>query len=122
MDADNGGDIEIAELREAYEYLNSKPDFQPISEEKIDEILQKVDQDKNGLIEYSEFLAHALTEKQLNRSNLESFFKIMLPATNDNNVLNSQILEQYFLRSGKRIPLSKIEELMDECGERCGIT
>lgn len=39
MDADNTGDIEIDELKKAYEYLNSKPDFDKISEEKIDEIL-----------------------------------------------------------------------------------
>lgn len=83
MDIDNGGDIEMAELKKAYEYLNAQEGFTPISEEKIDEILQKVDQDNNGLIEYSEFLAHALTSKHLNRSTLESFFKIMLPATND---------------------------------------
>lgn len=83
MDIDNGGDIEIAELKKAYEYLNSQEGFTPITEEKIDEILEKVDQDKNGLIEYSEFLAHALTEKHLNREVLGQFFKIMLPATND---------------------------------------
>jgi len=63
MDVDNGGDIEIAELRKAYQFLNSQPGNTEISDEKIDEILAKVDQDKNNLIEYSEFLAHALTDK-----------------------------------------------------------
>ena len=43
MDVDNGGDIEISELKKAYEYLNSKEGFTPISDEKIDEILEKVD-------------------------------------------------------------------------------
>ena len=45
----------------------------------------------------------------------------MLPATNDSNVINSEIIEQYFLRSGKRIPLKKIKDMMDECGTQCGI-
>ena len=40
---DNGGDIEIAELKKAYGYLNSQEGFNPISDEKIDEILEKVD-------------------------------------------------------------------------------
>ena len=44
MDVDNGGDIEIAELKKAYGYLNSQEEgFNPISDEKIDEILEKVD-------------------------------------------------------------------------------
>ena len=67
MDVDNGGDIEMSELKKAYEYLNEQPGFSHISEEKINEILDKVDQDNNKLIEYSEFLAHALTEKQLSK-------------------------------------------------------
>ena len=45
----------------------------------------------------------------------------MLPATNDQNVINSEILEQYFLRSGKRISLETISKMMDECGQQCGI-
>ena len=120
MDLDHGGDVEIGELKKAYQYLNAKPGFKQISDEKIEEILEKVDNDKNGLIEYSEFLAHALTEKHLNRINLESFFKIMLPATNDKNIINAELLEHYFLRSGKRISLEKIKQLMDECGETQG--
>jgi hypothetical protein len=44
----------------------------------------------------------------------------MLPATNDNNIINAGILEQYFLRSGKRISLEKIMLLMDECSETKG--
>jgi hypothetical protein len=35
MDVDNGGDIEISELKKAYEYLNAKPGFEQISDEKI---------------------------------------------------------------------------------------
>jgi Ca2+-binding EF-hand superfamily protein len=120
MDDDKSGDIEIIELKKAYQHLNDNPLIPYIDDEKIDEILEKVDHDKNGLIEYSEFLAHSLSEKHLNRVNLESFFKLMLPATNDNNVINAGILEQYFLRSGKRISLEKIKILMDECSETKG--
>lgn len=44
------------------------------SEEEIDEIISKVDHNKKGLIEYSEFLAHTLTDKQLSSKNLKLFF------------------------------------------------
>lgn len=87
MDKDNGGDISTEELRDAYKLLNEKnwqdtelftisgssrstreirdkqKIYEPVSDEKIDEILIKVDQDGNGQIEYSEFLTHALTGK-----------------------------------------------------------
>ena len=43
MDYDNGGDIEMAELRKAYKHLNDQEEIEPISDEKIDEILLKVD-------------------------------------------------------------------------------
>lgn len=45
----------------------------------INEILEKVDQDKNGSIEYSEFLAHSMTREQLSEKHIRSFFNIMLP-------------------------------------------
>lgn len=105
MDKDNGGDISTDELREAYQLLNKNnwftsdvfknsytnekamktnfKTYQPISNEKINEILSKVDQDGNGQIEYSEFLAHALTGKQLSKKNLQSFFQTMLVSSKE---------------------------------------
>ena len=37
--------------------------LEQLEEERINQILDKVDVDKNGTIEYSEFLAHSLTSK-----------------------------------------------------------
>ena len=45
----------------------------------------------------------------------------MKPTDEDKDYITAEILEQYFLRSGKRISLEKIRELMDECGQQCGI-
>ena len=39
-------------------YTNSLP----VNHEEINEILEKLDQDKNGTIEYQEFLAHSLNK------------------------------------------------------------
>ncbi len=97
MDADNTGTIEIDELRMAYQSLNvmkkcidergpwteeerllEREEWHVLSDEKIDEILNKVDQDGNGRIAYSEFLTHSLTEQHLSKENLFGFFRILL--------------------------------------------
>ena len=48
-----------------------------MSESMIDTIINKVDHDQNGKIDYSEFLTHSLTKKQLSEENIEMFYKIM---------------------------------------------
>ena len=53
-----------------------------LTEEQIELILNKLDVDNNGTIEYSEFLAHSLTHKQLTRGNIKNFFHHMLPQNN----------------------------------------
>jgi hypothetical protein len=57
-----------------------------LTEDHINEILKKVDQDNNGSIEYSEFLAHSMTRKQLSEKNIQSFFNIMLPEVKSNSI------------------------------------
>ena len=45
----------------------------------MQDLLEKIDFDGNGEIEYSEFLALTLTSKQLSKSNLKSFFGVLIP-------------------------------------------
>ena len=156
MDEDNTGTIEIDELKQAYESLNKikeslqtrdprteaerifqNEEWEILSTEKIDEILNKVDQDKNGCIEYSEFLAHCLTGKHLSRDNLLGFFRIMLPLNKTKherdeasesmneyitqNTIDAETVKDFFQRSGKVISVEEAKDMMDQCGQACGI-
>lgn len=51
-----------------------------LTEDKIIKIHQKIDKDNNGTIEYSEFLAHSLTDEHLSEKNVRLFFDVMLPS------------------------------------------
>lgn len=54
-----------------------------LEDDEINTILTKVDVDGNSTIEYSEFVAHALTNKQLSHRNLQLFFDQMKPVTKE---------------------------------------
>ena len=71
MDIDNSGSIEVQELRDAFMKIKSNTPTKSSSQEelsqvdmdRIDEIIKKIDYDGNGSVDYTEFLAHSLTEK-----------------------------------------------------------
>ena len=58
LDLDNGGSISRDELKDAFIKMNEKDwscecshfakNFKPLSDKSVDQILDKVDQDKNG--------------------------------------------------------------------------
>lgn len=103
---------------------------------KIQAILEKIDFDQNGVIDYSEFLTHALGWKQLSKINVACFFKAMIPRSgskefNDrqqDNIsssdsssddtrgeyLNAKIIHEYFTMCGRVMQLPDIEKLMNE--------
>ena len=97
-----------------------------LNDEKIREILTKVDQDNNKSIEYSEFLAHALTDKHLSSENINAFFKAITPiayeqelAEGEEDYIKAEHLHQFFLRSNKVFKIDKIKEMMDQCETHC---
>ena len=97
-----------------------------MDDEKIKEILKKVDQDDNKKIEYSEFLAHALTENHLSEKNINAFFRAITAIAHDKELaegeehyLNAENLQQFLLRSIKVYNIDKIKEMMDQCETHC---
>ena len=56
IDSNNDGEITLEELREGYnEFMNDGL----FSDEIVEDILDKIDLDKNGVINYSEFITAA---------------------------------------------------------------
>jgi Ca2+-binding EF-hand superfamily protein len=53
--------------------------LEKLTHDRLEEILQNVDQDSSGSIEFVEFLTHSLTEKHLCDKNIQVFFDVMLP-------------------------------------------
>ena len=153
MDEDSSGSIELMEVEKSYkamrdlaigidqgksmdellEFILATDDqkaslkiAKDLTDDKIREILTKVDQDDNKEIEYSEFLAHALTENELSKENINAFFKAITPvkyepelAEDEEEWINAEHLQQFFLRSNKVFKLEKIQEMMNECETHC---
>ena len=57
-------------------------------------ILRKVDVDGSSTIEYSEFIAHALTNNQLSHRNLQLFFDQMKPITKTHELTPEKPLDE----------------------------
>ena len=153
MDEDSSGSIELMEVEKSYkamrdlaigidqgksmdellEFILATDDqkaslkiAKDLTDDKIREILTKVDQDDNKEIEYSEFLAHALTENELSKENINAFFKAITPvkyepelAEDEEEWINAEHLQQFFLRSNKVFKPEKIQEMMNECETHC---
>lgn len=80
MDEDDSGTIELQELIQAYTQIETDLD-----QEAIERICKKVDIDGNNEIEYSEFVAHCLTSKQLTSENIKAYFKSIIFKPNRSN-------------------------------------
>jgi len=70
-----------------------------LTDEKIRSLLDAVDQDQNGGIDYSEFLAHSLTANQLSEKNIRLFFDVMRPV--DLNKAYNKTLKDNFDTGGE---------------------
>jgi len=145
MDDDDSGNIETIELKQAFNQIsvNFSAIFQgeqtdkeqtlkkkkSLTESDINSIIEKVDYDGNGLIDYSEFLTHTLTKKQLSQQNVTMFFNIMQAKGDagraqeelelagnhqDGMPLSAELISSYFLVCGRNRSLEDIKEMMEE--------
>ena len=93
-----------------------------LDDDRINQILDKVDVDKNGTIEYSEFLAHSLTSKQLSHRNLQLFFDQMKPAIKDEGkveegatakkYLTVKLMHEYMVKCARTVKESKLKKMI----------
>ena len=70
FDKDNGGSIDVDELKDALESLG-----QVVTEESVQELVDEVDEDGSGEIEFDEFLV--LMSRQILNSDVVSLKKII---------------------------------------------
>ena len=73
IDENGDGMLSKEEIKEGYKnYYNFE-----LSDEEVDEMFAKIDQDNSGVIEYSEFVIATINEKNLlNNQKLEKAFNM----------------------------------------------
>ena len=71
FDKDNGGSIDVDELKDALESLG-----QVVTEESVQELVDEVDEDGSGEIEFDEFLV--LMSRQILNSDVVSFKRTLI--------------------------------------------
>ena len=97
IDLDHEGFISNKELKKAFEKLGKE-----LKEEEISEIIKRIDYDKNGKLNYSEFLMASINLK--NFINDQRLFNLFLHFdTNNSGYIDKQNLTTALLRNGKEI-------------------
>lgn len=105
----------MEELKKAFE----KTFKGTIEKEEMEIILQQVDRDRNGKINYSEFLAATVGGEHLTPTNLAKLFKFLDTLQEDR--LTAQGLVKVFKRAGKKFEREQIQQMLSEVGCESGI-
>ena len=79
---------------------------------QLEMILDRIDYDRNGEINYSEFLSGTINEEHLNRDNLQNLFRY-LDVLREEHLTKGSLLK-VFQRSNKDISEDELEEMMRE--------
>ncbi|MGH0169753.1 UNVERIFIED_CONTAM: hypothetical protein FKN15_077082 [Acipenser sinensis] len=110
FDSDGGGDISTKELGTVMKMLGQNP-----SREELDAIIEEVDEDGSGTIDFEEFLVmmvHQLKEDQAGKSEeeLSEFFRVF--DKNGDGYIDREELAEILRSSGESISEEEMDELM----------
>ena len=108
FDINNDGQISFEEFQQVF--LNNK--YTGINQDEIREIFNSIDTDKNGKIDYTEFIASCLQEKIfLNKERLNEAFSIF---DKDNNgaITKDEIMRVLKINNEQNKEIEEIEEIM----------
>lgn len=84
-----------------------------MSEKELDEIIRQIDNDDNGLINYSEFIAATINvRKYLTKPRIEALFKSF--DVDDNDEIDATNLKNAFTKLGKAISDEDVRTIMQE--------
>ena len=107
------GQISYEELKNGLIKLNSKN----INENEIYELFNSIDVDKNGKIDYTEFIAATLQKKNyLNKERLYDAF-CMFDKDNSGNITKSELMEALKLNKDQEIEVEKLIKDVDKDGD-----
>ena len=108
FDINNDGQISFEEFQQVF--LNNK--YTGINQDEIREIFNSIDTDKNGKIDYTEFIASCLQEKIfLNKERLNEAFSIF---DKDNNgaITKDEIMRVLKINNEQNKEIEEIEEII----------
>uniref|UniRef100_A0A670IIL6 Calglandulin n=1 Tax=Podarcis muralis TaxID=64176 RepID=A0A670IIL6_PODMU len=112
FDADGGGDISTKELGTVMRMLGQTP-----TKEELDAIIEEVDEDGSGTIDFEEFLVMMVRQmkedaKGKSEEELAECFRIF--DRNGDGFLDAEELVEIFQLSGESVTGEEIEELMKD--------
>lgn len=110
FDKDGDGSITTNELGNVMRAFGQNP-----SEEEINLMIKEVDKDKNGTIDFREFLGLMVKELEDENDNNENFLEIFRLIDEDKNGrLSPSELRYCMLRCGKKISKGQIDDMIKE--------
>ncbi|XP_041060427.1 troponin C, skeletal muscle-like isoform X1 [Carcharodon carcharias] len=115
FDADGGGDISTRELGQVMKILGQNP-----TREELDAIIEEVDEDGSGTIDFEEFLVMMVRQmkeeaKGKSEEELAEFFRIF--DQNADGFIDRDELKLLIMTGGEHVTDEEIDELMKE-GDR----
>ncbi|XP_049636499.1 troponin C, skeletal muscle [Suncus etruscus] len=112
FDADGGGDISVKELGTVMRMLGQTP-----TKEELDAIIEEVDEDGSGTIDFEEFLVMMVRQmkedaKGKSEEELAECFRIF--DRNADGYIDAEELAEIFRASGEQVTDEEIESLMKD--------
>ncbi|XP_021544886.2 troponin C, skeletal muscle [Neomonachus schauinslandi] len=112
FDADGGGDISVKELGTVMRMLGQTP-----TKEELDAIIEEVDEDGSGTIDFEEFLVMMVRQmkedaKGKSEEELAECFRIF--DRNADGYIDAEELAEIFRASGEHVTDEEIESLMKD--------
>ncbi|XP_008056126.1 troponin C, skeletal muscle [Carlito syrichta] len=112
FDADGGGDISVKELGTVMRMLGQTP-----TKEELDAIIEEVDEDGSGTIDFEEFLVMMVRQmkedaKGKSEEELAECFRIF--DRNADGYIDAEELAEIFRASGEHVTEEEIESLMKD--------
>ncbi len=107
FDKDGDGNITIIELKEVMKSLNIMP-----TDTELQDMVNEVDRDKNGTIEFEEFLIMMIKKQgtKTQEDELKEAFKVF-DLDNDGTISKSE-LKQVMSRLGEKLTDAEIEDMI----------
>ena len=113
FDLNNDGQISFEEFQHVF--LNNK--YTNIKEDEVREIFNSIDTDKNGKIDYTEFIASCLQEKiYLNKERLNEAFSIF-DKNNKGEISKYEIMNVLQIKNGENKEIEDIIRDVDKNGD-----